>query len=48
MDSKQKLGWEPQYTLDTLDEDMMNGDLNLMKKEKYLKDGGFKTMNYFE
>lgn len=46
--AKQKLGWEPQYTLDTLVEDMMNGDLNLMKKEKYLKDGGFKTMNYFE
>jgi GDPmannose 4,6-dehydratase len=28
--------------------DMMASDLNLMKKEQYLKAGGFKTNNYFE
>ncbi len=46
--AKEKLGWEPKYTLETLVEDMMQSDLNLMKKEKYLKEGGFKTLNYFE
>lgn len=43
-----KLGWKPKYTLPALVNDMMKGDLKLMKKEKYLKDSGFKTMNYFE
>jgi len=27
---------------------MMQGDLKLMKKEQYLKEGGYKTLNYFE
>ena len=27
---------------------MMKGDLKLMKKELFLKDSGFKTLNYFE
>lgn len=44
----QKLGWKPKYDLKALVEDMMNGDIKTMKKEKYLKDGGFQTMNYFE
>ncbi len=44
----QKLGWKPKYDLQALVEDMMNGDIKTMKKEKYLKDGGFQTMNYFE
>lgn len=43
-----KLGWKPKYDLPALIKDMMKGDLKLMKKEKYLKDSGFKTMNYFE
>lgn len=46
--ARKQLGWEPKYTLDALVEDMMQSDLNLMKKEKYLKEGGFKTLNYFE
>lgn len=46
--AKSKLGWVPQYDLKMLVNDMMESDLKLMKKEKYLKDGGFKTMNYFE
>lgn len=46
--AKEKLGWEPEYTLDTLVEDMMKSDLQLMKKDKYLQEGGFKTLNYFE
>lgn len=43
-----QLGWKPKYDLAALVKDMMKGDLKLMKKEKYLKDSGFKTMNYFE
>jgi GDPmannose 4,6-dehydratase len=46
--AKKKLGWEPQYNLDGLIEDMMRSDIYLMKKESYLKDGGYKTLNYFE
>ncbi|MFN6081472.1 MAG: GDP-mannose 4,6-dehydratase, partial [Bacteroidota bacterium] len=42
------LGWKPKYDLPALVNDMMKGDLKLMKKEKYLKDSGFKTLNYFE
>jgi GDPmannose 4,6-dehydratase len=29
-------------------EDMMNSDIKLMKKESYLKQGGYKILNYFE
>ncbi len=43
-----KLGWKPKHNLQSLVEDMMRGDVKTMKKEKYLKDGGFQTMNYFE
>lgn len=46
--SKTKLGWNPRYNLQTLVEDMMQSDLNLMKKDEHLKIGGFNTMNYFE
>jgi GDPmannose 4,6-dehydratase len=46
--ARQKLGWEPRYDLHALIVDMMQGDIMLMKKESYLKDGGYKIMNYFE
>tara|TARA_B110000977_G_scaffold60068_1_gene81580 strand:+ start:97 stop:1224 length:1128 start_codon:yes stop_codon:yes gene_type:complete len=46
--AKEKLGWECQYELIDLVKDMMLGDLNLMRKDLYLKDGGFKTLNSFE
>lgn len=44
----EKLGWKPEYDLKGLVEDMMQSDIQLMKKEAYLRDGGFRTMNYFE
>jgi len=43
-----KLGWKPKYDLPALVKDMILSDLNLMKKDQYLKEGGFKSMNYFE
>jgi len=46
--SKTKLGWIPKFDLQALVEDMMQADLHLMKKDEYLKDGNFKTLNYFE
>jgi GDPmannose 4,6-dehydratase len=46
--AKQKLGWECQYELKDLVKDMMKSDVKLMQKDQYLKDGGFKTLNYFE
>lgn len=46
--SKTQLGWEPKYNLAALVKDMVISDLHLMKKDEYLKEGGFKTLNYFE
>jgi len=42
------LGWQPKYDLAGLITDMMEGDVKLVKKEVYLKRGGFYTPNYFE
>lgn len=46
--AKTQLGWEPKYDLKGLVDDMMRSDLKLIKKDKYMRDGGYKTMNYFE
>lgn len=46
--SKTQLGWEPKYDLPLLVKDMILSDLNLMKKDEYLKQGGYQTLNYFE
>ena len=46
--AKEKLGWEPKITLEELIKDMMSSDIILMKKEIYLKNEGFSTLNYFE
>lgn len=46
--SRTKLNWIPEYDLKALVEDMMQSDVKLMKKETYLKEGGFRVLNYFE
>jgi len=46
--ARTRLGWEPRYDLAGLITDMMEGDVKLVKKEVYLKKGGFYTPNYFE
>ncbi len=46
--SRTKLGWEPVYSLEALCQDMVIHDVELMKKEEYLKNGGYKILNYFE
>jgi len=46
--AKQKLGWQPKYSLQDLVSDMVKSDLQLVKRDDYLKKGGYKTLNYFE
>lgn len=46
--AKEKLGWEPKITLEALVKDMMQSDLKLMEKDRYLREGGYETLNYFE
>jgi GDPmannose 4,6-dehydratase len=46
--SRTKLNWTPEYDLAGLVEDMMVSDIKVMKKETYLKEGGFRILNYFE
>ena len=46
--ARTKLGWECKYDLPMLVKDMMQSDITLMKKDQYLKDGGYTTLNYFE
>jgi len=46
--ARQKLGWVPTYDLQALVTDMVQSDLHQVKKDDYLKRGGFKTLNYFE
>jgi GDPmannose 4,6-dehydratase len=43
-----KLGWTPKYDLAGLVKDMMQSDIHLMQKDQYLREGGYKTLNYFE
>ena len=46
--ARARLGWEPEYSLRDLVKDMVENDIKLMKKESYLKEGGYKILNYFE
>lgn len=46
--SKTVLGWKPEYDLPGLVKDMMQADIKLFKKDAYLREGGYDTLNYFE
>jgi GDPmannose 4,6-dehydratase len=46
--AREKLGWEPQLNIDDLVREMIESDLNLMMKEKHIKNGGFEIRNYYE
>jgi len=43
-----QLGWKREYDLKDLVEDMMQSDIKLMKKDAWLREGGYRTLNYFE
>jgi GDPmannose 4,6-dehydratase len=43
-----KLNWKPKYDLPMLVNDMVQSDLELFKKERLLKDSGFRVKNQHE
>ncbi|WP_169753267.1 GDP-mannose 4,6-dehydratase [Campylobacter mucosalis] len=46
--AEQKLGWKREFNLQNLVDDMMKSDLKLMRKDIYLKNGGYNVMRYYE
>lgn len=46
--AKEILGWIPEYSLSDLIKEMLQSDLQIFKRDAYLKEGGFKTLNYYE
>lgn len=46
--AKNKLGWIPEYDLKSLIKDMMQSDIKLVQKDKYLQKGGYEILSYFE
>lgn len=46
--AKEKLGWKPKHNLASLIKHMVEEDIKIFKKDKYLKDNGHKILNYVE
>ncbi|CAL2080263.1 GDP-mannose 4,6-dehydratase [Tenacibaculum sp. 190524A05c] len=46
--AKEKLGWVPEYTLEDMIKEMMESDLKLMERERYLQKGGHDILNNYE
>ena len=46
--AREQLGWVPEYSLQDLITEMVQSDLLLFKRDAYLREGGFETLNYFE
>lgn len=46
--SNTKLGWYPKHDLASLVKDMMEHDIKLFERDKYLLEGGHKIFNYHE
>lgn len=46
--AKNKLGWKPKYDLNMLVTEMVQSDLDLMKREKLYSDEGYQIKNYHE
>ncbi|NLU94417.1 GDP-mannose 4,6-dehydratase [Chitinophaga sp. Ak27] len=46
--AKTKLGWIPKYDLSALIKEMVAADVELFRREKLLKDAGYKVLNQFE
>ena len=43
-----ELGWKPKHTVDSLIKDMVQSDLALFKRDKYLMEGGHKVFDFHE
>lgn len=46
--ARQKLGWEPRYKVEELCKEMVQSDVALFKRDKYLLEGGHKVLNFHE
>jgi len=46
--AKKKLGWKPEFTLEDLVKDMVQSDLALFSRDKYLLEGGHKVKSFNE
>ncbi|MFM8743854.1 MAG: GDP-mannose 4,6-dehydratase, partial [Cytophagales bacterium] len=46
--AKRELKWELTHNLDTLIEDMVKSDLELFKRDNYLREGGHQIFQYHE
>ena len=46
--AEEKLGWKAKHTLADLVADMMKSDLELMKKDQHILEGGYNILNQFE
>lgn len=46
--ANEKLGWKPKYDLAAIVKEMVASDLDLFKRDKYLKEGGHTVINYHE
>jgi GDPmannose 4,6-dehydratase len=46
--AKRELSWKLEYDLDMLIDDMVQSDLQLFKRDSYLKEGGHKIFQYHE
>ncbi len=46
--AKTQLGWTPEYSFHALVKEMVQSDLKLMEKDKFLQDAGYDIKNYFE
>lgn len=46
--AKQKLGWEPKYSLSELVKEMVENDMNLFGRQKMLREAGFNVLRQYE
>ena len=46
--SKTILGWKPKYDVNALLKEMVDSDLDLMRRDTHLKQGGFRIFSYHE
>jgi GDPmannose 4,6-dehydratase len=46
--AREKLGWSPKYSLNEIIREMVASDIHMMKKEQYLKKGGFQITSQIE
>jgi len=44
----QQLGWKPKYDLSGLVKEMVAADVEVFKREKLLKESGYRIRNQFE